>query len=71
MKHSFHQLQSTGMAMSPPNISNTPCPFSGWQKCKRDSLDVMQALFSNSQNGIVLSELFYPQKESTAPYGML
>jgi len=38
---------------------------------KRESLDTMQTLFSNSQNIHVLSILFQPQIQNMAPEGLL
>jgi len=64
----FGLLWSTVPAVSPPSLLPTSCLPPGSSRVrKEESLDVVQALLSNSQNPVVLPALVWSQIENTAP----
>lgn len=67
MEHPLDQFKSAVRAMSPHNLLPPPSPVTGWVSVgRRENLDIVQALFNNSQTtGVLLTVLATNANHST------
>ena len=70
LEYLFGQFGSGVRAVSLPKLLLTPSLLRQRQSGEKEKPDTVQALFNKSQHTGVLSTLFQPQIQNTAPQGL-